>query len=156
MNLRKNGGFIGLDVSAAVIILLVAIPIITGMIYNITSLNNDTKRKSQAINIAVNSLEIAKGIDIDKLNIKKLSEEIIKSYDEYINEEEQTDEKDVIILRMDDITYKLKIDVVDYKEKNRKDPENVEYNKVKTVSVDVIYKLGDKKKDIYLNTVVTE
>ena len=35
MNLKKNNGFVGVDISVAVIILLILVPTITGMIYNI-------------------------------------------------------------------------------------------------------------------------
>jgi hypothetical protein len=51
MNFRKNQGFAGVDISISVIIILIFIPTIFGIVYNIGKTNGDLKRKSKAVDI---------------------------------------------------------------------------------------------------------
>ena len=46
MNLKNNKGYVGIDASIAVLILLIIIPTIAGMIYNVNKTNNLIDRKS--------------------------------------------------------------------------------------------------------------
>ena len=57
---KKNSGFAGIDISISMIIILIFIPTIFGIVYNIQKINADVKRKSTAVNIATNVLEIVK------------------------------------------------------------------------------------------------
>ena len=141
MNLKKNNGFVGVDISVALIILLILVPTITGMIYNINKKNNSMKRQAQATNIAVNVMESAKGINIEDLTVEALNEEICNLY--------SSDNANV--LEINNVSYKLEITVTDYSETNT----NAEPNKVKTVKAIVTYQVGGKEEQVELSTVIT-
>ena len=68
MNFKSNKGYTGADISIALIILLIFIPTIGAIIFNITLANNNTKRKVVAMNFATSILELAKETDYDKQN----------------------------------------------------------------------------------------
>lgn len=51
MDLRKNQGFTGVDISISMIIILIFIPTIFGMVYNIQKTNQSVNRKSTAVGI---------------------------------------------------------------------------------------------------------
>jgi type II secretory pathway pseudopilin PulG len=63
MNLRKNNGFSGIDISISLLIILIFIPTIFGVVYNIQKVNNSVNRESTALNIATDILENAKSQD---------------------------------------------------------------------------------------------
>ena len=72
MKIKNNKGFVGVDTSIAIIILLIFIPTITAMIYNINKENKNVERKSQALNFAVNVMETAKGIGTKDLTLENM------------------------------------------------------------------------------------
>lgn len=51
MNYRKNNGFAGIDISISMIIILIFIPTIFGVVYNIQKTNTSVKRESTAVSI---------------------------------------------------------------------------------------------------------
>ena len=67
MKLKNDKGYVLTDVSISVIILLILTPVIMGLVYRINSTKRNSEIKSEAINIAVNSLEAAKGIGVSDL-----------------------------------------------------------------------------------------
>ena len=50
--LKKNNGFAGIDISISMIIILIFIPTIFGIVYNVGKTNAEVKRKTKAISIA--------------------------------------------------------------------------------------------------------
>ena len=69
MNLREEKGFTGIDISIAVIIILIFIPTIFGVIYNSSKSRQIANRQATSINKAVEILEEAKGFgttDVEK------------------------------------------------------------------------------------------
>ena len=73
-NYKKNKGYIATDALIAIMIILIIIPTLTGMIYNISKTENAINRKTQAINIAVNAMEVAKGLYVKDLEKGKILE----------------------------------------------------------------------------------
>ena len=150
MNLKKNEGYVGIDISVALIILLILVPIITGMIYNINKENNNLERKSQALNFAVNVMETSKGIELEELEISNLEQELST----YFNDVEITNTNyndGVLICTKDAVTYELKIEIKDYSEID----DTIEENKAKKVSVVVTYLVGGDEQSIDLSTIVS-
>lgn len=75
MNLKNNNGYVLTDAAIALIIILILIPTITGMIYNINRIKHGNERKTEAINIAVNTIEVAKSINMADLPKTESQEE---------------------------------------------------------------------------------
>ena len=69
MNFRNNRGYTGIDISVAMIIILIFIPTIFGIVYNIQRINGRAERQSNAVNIATDILEIAKSLNYNDVNI---------------------------------------------------------------------------------------
>jgi hypothetical protein len=138
MNLKKNNGFVGVDISVALVILIILVPTITGIIYNINKKNNSIKRHSQASNIAVNVIENAKGIEAEDLDIEKWKTEI---ENEYSQENIKSNSDNIMVLEIDDVLYQVELSVIDYNKTNLE----AEENKVKTVKVIVTYKVGGEE-----------
>ena len=73
MKLKDNKGYVGIDISISLIVLIILVPAIMAIVFTISSTRLTTKLKTEASNIAVNVVESAKGIDLDQLT--KTSEE---------------------------------------------------------------------------------
>ena len=90
---KKNNGFTGIDISISMIIILIFIPTIFGIVYNIQKINADVKRKSAAVNIATNVLEIVKSEEYSDIitTESKLTTDIKRKYEEstYKNTEKE-------------------------------------------------------------------
>lgn len=153
MNLKKNKGSVGVDISIALIAILIIIPTITGIIYNINKTNAEVERKSQAMNIAVNVMEIAKGFELEDLNTDDLFAEIANTYTSSTAESNvQTDgSKTVLVIEIENVAYKVELEITDYSEIQSSATENI----VKTVKTIITYKVGGEEKELDLSTVVT-
>ena len=68
MNLKNNKGYTGVDVSVAIIIIMLFIPTIFGMTYNINKTKANITKKSYASQIATKILNIAKTTEYEKLS----------------------------------------------------------------------------------------
>lgn len=64
MNLRKNNGFAGVDISISMIIILIFIPTIFGIVYNIQKTNSSVNRKSEAVGIRSECFRISKNREL--------------------------------------------------------------------------------------------
>lgn len=153
MNLKENRGYVGVDIAISVVILLILIPTITGMIYNINTSSHSTEIKAQAINIAVNAIEASKGLELEDLDDESILTELQSIYNNPSNGTEITTDAETgdIIITDQIATYKLKFDIVDYSETNT----DANPNMVKTVKATVTYKTGGKEKSIDISTVLT-
>ena len=142
MNLKNNKGYVAIDASIAVLVLLIIVPTIAGMIYNVNKTNNYIDRKTEAISIAINTIEVAKGIDITELTEEKWISDLKEIYEEI--------DKTELTLTIKDNTYKIEIDIEDYNDIN----ELAEAGKVKTITVIVTFKSGNQNQNIELSTVI--
>lgn len=75
MNLRKSNGFTGIDISIAIIIVIIFTGIITTVLYNFAIESKKVERKEQATSIMIDILEYAKGTSFENL-----TEDYLKSY----------------------------------------------------------------------------
>ena len=137
MNFRKNKGYVATDASIAVIALLIIIPTITGIIFNINQTNNKIDRKTQALNIAVNTIEASKSLSFE--NLRK--ENIIKQLNDTIYGNKINDEG---ILEVGNNSYQITITVV-----NNEDTK-------KNVTSKVEYRSGNKTENIELTTSISQ
>lgn len=169
MKFKNNKGYVGIDASIAVLVLLIIVPTLVGMIYNVNKTNSFIDRKTEAISIAVNTIESAKGILVADLTSEKVKEELsaVDSYADLISDITDSEEVDtsldkkVLTLTKDENTYKIAIEVQDYAStKEAEDKETatgvkVESGKVKIVKVKVTFKSGEEEEHIELSTAIS-
>ncbi len=171
MKLKKNKGYVGIDITVSVIILLIVVPTIAGMIYNISRSNNQIKRTTQAANIITNVMENAKVITFanESTYLEAVYENIYDIYNGSGNIVEPevknsgtettttwtdngTTYNDVktrtMTIKIDDVLYKLQIGIQDNHDVDTEIPENTK----KIIRTAVIYKIGGEQKTINLNT----
>ena len=156
MNLKNNKGYTGIDISVAMIIILIFIPTIFGIVYNIQKTNSYVERESQAVKIATDILETAKTSEYDNLNITNLYQELIsKNYStstytingqtgenyRYLSKTGSKDEHYQIQIKLENY-YPEDVDVID-----REDL-------VKKIKVTVIYPTGNTTKTIDICTLI--
>lgn len=158
MNLKNNKGYAATDISIAVIILLILVPTIMGIVYNANINRTELSIKVEAFNIATNTLETAKGIELENLTSQSILNELSNgmyngSLTETVNTENEDEETYSAVIKTERASYKLNIKVKDFAD-TAINQENVEQNVVKTVDVGVSYKYGGKEKNINLSTVV--
>lgn len=137
MNLKNNKGYTGVDISIAMIIIMIFIPTLFAISYSVQKTSNEVKRKSEAVSIATEILESAKVADYE--NLDNMEEE------GYISVLEAKYSKDV--------SYDINIEVENYY------PTDVEVEDredlIKKVKVTVTYPIGKKTKSIDISTVRT-
>lgn len=148
MNLKNNKGYVGVDATIAVIILMLIIPTIMGMVYRINTTNHETKIKAEVINILVNTIETAKGISLKDLTTQEVINQFESSYGSTYTISDKTSSSAVITTSM--ASYKLEVSVVDYHDTHSDAKENV----LKTVKAVVTYKIGNNEKTMDLSTVI--
>ena len=148
MNLKQNNGYVGIDMSVSVIIMLLLIPTIFGIVYSINSSRISNGVKSEAISIAVNAVEAAKGIEIKNLNEDNVFTELGKNYTVTSPVVKSTGKEAAITTEK--AGYKVFIDITDYKESHSEALENI----VKTVKATVTFKIKNKEQSIDLSTVI--
>ena len=159
MKLKNNKGYVLTDVSISVIILLILTPVIMGLVYRINSTKRNSEIKSEAINIAVNSLEAAKGIGVSELIdsnenkaetliLNKLNEE---NYNNKLNID-QTEGK-TATFNTDKGSYMLLLNITDFADAENA-PDDVMRNIVKNVNATVKYRTNGTDQEINLSTVI--
>ena len=146
MNLKNNKGYVITDVSIAIIILLIFIPVIMGMVYGIDTSKLSTEIKSEAINIAINTIEAAKGLPIEDVTQDNILTEV-SNMGTYNNADITGT---IVVIETSKASYKLEVNVEDYNTINN----NADSNVVKTVTAIVTYKVKGTEKNIELSTVV--
>ena len=144
MNFKNNKGYVVVDATIAVIIFMILIPVLMGMVYRVNLTNHETKIKAEVINILVNTIETAKGIELENLTEEKVINKLQDTY----TISNKTSNSAVITTSI--ASYKLKVSVVDYHDTHSDAKENV----LKTVKAVVTYKIGNKEKMMDLSTVV--
>lgn len=154
-NFKKNNGFTGIDISISMIIILIFIPTIFGIVYNIQKINADVKRKSAAVNIATNVLEIVKSEKYSDIvtTESKLTTDIKRKYEEstYKNTEKEETGYSYIYYKTTGEKgehYQIQVGIKNY---YPSDVDREDY--VKQVKVRVFYPYGNNVKDIDISVV---
>ena len=166
MNLKNNKGYVGIDAAIAVLVLLIIIPTIVGMIYNVNKTNSFVDRKTEAISIAINTIEAIKGIGIDGINDENFNETVVtaKLEELYVLTDDDTPTSETvdtvntikgITLTKDENTYKIQVDIQDYADTITDGTVTVESGKVKIVNVTVTFRAGKQEEKIELSTVIS-
>ena len=145
MNLKKQNGYVGVDIAVSLMILMILLPTITGMMYNISKTNSETAREAKAINLTTNALEIAKSIGVGTLSVANWQSGIKNEFTEVKNEGSS------MVLEEDTGAYKINLSIVDYASSHG----GVTANKVKTVTAEVQYFVSGETKSIKISTVIT-
>ena len=73
MNLKSEKGITGVDVSVAIIIMMLFVSLISTLIYDYAKNSKELNRKSVATMIIVDVLEHAKNVDYESLNQEELN-----------------------------------------------------------------------------------
>lgn len=159
MNFKSNKGYTGADISIALIILLIFIPTIGAIIFNITLANNNTKRKVVAMNFATSILELAKETDYDKLKLEAPEEQGGFSYK--INEKfgiNDSQNGEFSLKDENNTSYKVKVTITKYvdTEEYTSNHSSTDEKKdlVKTIATEVEYPIGNETKKINVSTVI--
>ena len=152
MNLRNNKGYVMTDASIAVIILLILVPTIMGIVYSINATRRETEAKSEAISIATNAVEAAKGITLANLDDEAVLNSLANSFQDD-TDRNMTISNDKGIIKTDKATYELTMSVIDFADTENA-PEDAISNKVKTVTAKVKYRIKGTDQEISLSTVV--
>ena len=168
MKLKNNKGYVGIDASVAVLILLILVPTIVGMIYNSNKTNSLIDRKTQAINISINTIEAMKGIGVDVINdtTKNIETELATSLSSIytLNGEIPISKTDVnnvntingLSLTKDDNTYKITVEIQDYADTTEGKAQSAQQGYVKIVRAIVEYKFGKEIENVELSTVISK
>lgn len=155
-NLRKNNGFAGIDISISMIIILIFIPTIFGITYNIQKTNADIKKKTTAVEIATNVLEIIKSEQYINITTtgNKLTNDISSKYDksEYKNSEKE--EQGYTYSYYSTIGEKGEHYQIQLGIKNYYPSEDENEDFIKQVKVRVLYSSGNKIQDIDIGMIV--
>lgn len=156
MNLKQNKGYVGTDIAIAVIILLILIPTIMGMTFNANASKNATNVKAGATNVAVNTIEAAKGIgpgeDLTIENIRTALDGENEIYNGNVEQEDPSNDNSPLIITTDKGTYKVNIEITDYADGKGDDTQP---DLVKTVKVTVTFKAKNQQQSIELSTVIS-
>ncbi len=139
MKLKNNKGYVGVDVTIALMVLVILIPTITAMTFNINKTSNVIKRKTQAVSITSNIMENAKIVFMEEEGLE--NEEYIDRILSKTNELYEIDVEDNDILTIENTMYKMDVEIED------KDNEEV-----KNVKATVTYKSGNNEESISFNT----
>lgn len=140
MNLKNDRGIAGVDIAVSLVILLIFVSLIAGLFYNISNTSKKLDKKTEATNLAINTIEKMKSMNFEELEVtgdeetrKPLSEcniankeeiSIPKGYDVEVSVEKSADNNNEKIVRV----------YVTYKEKNHE----------QEVKLETLIKLADK------------
>lgn len=155
MNLRNNKGYTGIDISVAMIIILIFIPTIFGIVYNLQKVRAKSEREANSINVATDVLEIAKSIAYSDVTISENSGFIARLNNKYSNLQILNDENKLAsctYIDNNNIHYKIEINVANQYPSGIEESEKMDY--VKKVTVTVTYPVGNSTKSINISTIL--
>ena len=124
MNFRNNKGFTGIDISVAVIVILIFIPTVFGIVYNMQKTRVKTERQAEAVDIATNILETVKNTAYGEVNASTYSYE-----------------------GKNKVHYNVAVEV-------QKMPNESAKDLLKKVKVTVTYPMGNETKSIDISTLI--
>lgn len=145
MKLKDEKGFSGIDITVAVIIIMLFMSLVGTVFYNITISSKALERKTEATYIAVDVIEKIKALDYDGIIVGEYNDDginytvsnltgILKNNNQYNPTE----------------GYSLSVKIENYNPDNESD-----YDLVKIINVKVEYKVGKNIENVELNTTVT-
>lgn len=158
MNLRKNNGFTGVDISIAIIIILIFIPTIFGIAYNINRTDATAQTQSQALRIASDVLEIAKSEEYQNVTLQASSQFLIdlsKNYTRSTYTDAEEAEYEYIYYSTtgeNNELYQIQIGLKNYYPSDTTETEKEDV--IKIVKVTVFYSVGSEKKAVDISTVL--
>lgn len=154
MNLKNNKGYTGVDISVAMIIILIFIPTIFGIVYNIQKTNTYVERESEAVKIATDIIEKAKSFEYSNLELTSLYQELLNN--NYLESSYtlngQTGENYRYLSKKGskDEHYQIQIYLENYYPEDVVNKEDL----VKKIKVTVIYPIGNTTKTIDISTLI--
>ena len=161
MNLRNNKGYTGIDISVAMIIILIFVPTIFGFVYNIQKTKARTERETNAVNIATDVLEVAKSLNYQDISFEDTSDFKNMINNKYTN----TDNNSSIDISENGYTYeyftttgknnehyRIQVGILKYFPENEENTDTEGY--VKQVKVIVTYPVGNTTKSINISTII--
>lgn len=141
MDLRNKKGVTGIDISIAVIAILVFIPTIFGAIYNVRVTKNIIDRQAVSVAKAVEILEEAKGQNLEAV------ESYLKSkYTEGIG-----DGGFETTMIKDNVSYKIE---VSYQKPSQYVESDIQTHLVKRIIVRITYPSGNTTKSVEISTIL--
>ena len=134
MKIKDEKGFTGIDITVAVIIIMLFMTLIGTIFYNITASHRQLERKTEAKYIAIDVMEKLKAQNYNDLIVGEYNNNTIAKIlkDEIIEE-----------------GYSLKVTIENYKTQEK------DYDLVKIITVKVEYKVGKNTENVELKTTVT-
>ena len=153
MNFKSNKGYTGIDISIAMIIILVFIPTIFGIVYNLQKIRSRTERETIAVNIATDVLEIARSLNYSEVFISNENSEFKTILNnKYSNLEISNNTVNCNYSDVNNIHYKIQVTVSNYY------PADIEVQDqndlVKQITAEVMYPVGNSTKSINISTVL--
>ena len=162
MNLRNNKGYTGIDISVAMIIILIFIPTIFGIVYNMQKTRARTERHVVAVNIATDILEIVKSLNYENVDVSEDGElnnllkkiYTLSSYNSNIDTQEEnfSQYSYYTFVGTNNEHYRIQVGILKYFPEEEENIDSSGY--VKQVKVIVTYPVGNTTKNINISTVV--
>ena len=155
MNLRNNKGYTGIDISVAMIIILIFIPTTFGIVYNMQKTRVRSERVANCINVATDVLELAKNMDYSEVIISENSEFIRNLNNNYLDLQilENTDNiVNCSYIDNSNVHYKIEVSITNQYPSEIQESEKRDY--VKKITVTVTYPVGNTTKSINISTVL--
>ncbi len=154
MNFKSNKGVTGIDIVIAMLILMVTVPTMFGIAYNLTKDNNYGRRESYAVKIATEIIETAKATEFDEISFKSgslFTEELDKNYKKTSKIDSETEEEIYEYTYYtcegnDKEHYQIQIGLLK--------KSDAQQDLAKKIKVTVIYPVGNKEKEIDISTVM--
>lgn len=140
MNIRKENGVTGIDISIAVVVLFIFVSLIASLIYNYNVSVKESTRKTQALNLAIDEIEKVKKNGFSKY------ENLDKNSDGTEIENNQS-------IAGNEGFFKT-IEITDYTDIEGN--ENEQKDVVKRVTVIISYKSKGESQEIELSTLLTK
>ena len=153
MNFKNNKGYTGIDISIAMIIILIFIPTIFGIVYNLQKARARTERETIAVNIATDVLEIARSLNYSEVFISNENSEFKTLLNnKYSNMQNSNNTVNCNYSDVNNIHYKIQVTVSNYY------PADIEVQDqndlVKQITAEVMYPVGNSTKSINISTVL--
>ena len=144
MNIRKENGVTGIDISIAIVVLFIFVSLIASLIYNYNVSVKESTRKTQALNLAIDEIEKVKKNGFSKY--------------ETLNSKSTTYEDGTTIENNRSIEgnegFFKTIEITDYTDIEGN--ENEQKDIVKRVTVIISYKSKGELQEIKLSTLLTK
>lgn len=134
MKINSEKGITNIDITISIIIITLFVSLIAILMTNITNNTKETKRRAEAMNIAINEIEKVKSVNFEESDSLKTDGENVQGKEGY---------------------YK-KISIEDYADLPQNAGKTVEKGLVKKVTVEISYKQNKDVKKFDLSTVIVK